>query len=543
MVAPLVADPGHILYLAREGRVAEAVQGYRKHVEERGGHDFEVLHGLGVVLLTSVQANGEPEEQLLAAFGAGIAADTRLLPVLQGALASEHPQVQVAAVNLLAQLEDDRADLMLLRAMGSRYPMTRLEAGLHLAHRRHPEVINQLEAFMIKVHPMVRPLFPQLFVIVSTPESDRVLARFLAHPSDAMRRAAVLAVARAGRDDFLPEIRRLSCQIEPLQQEACAYALGLLQDSESIPQLKRLTQSTAETVRVAAYQALYQLGDESAGHKLQQIAMSGDPYAISALADIEGSEETLVRLLASDNLTTRINAASSLLVLRDGRCLNVLQEILVRDARDLGFGMQPSIAGALVSLRALPSASSKVKTYPALPEVSMRLRESILAEAANLPERDFLSLAETLFAGQQTDLIPTLVAILENMQSPAAIELLQRESQHMGAPLIRAYCNLALFRSHIDGPYGENLHAWIRQQWQTELIRLRPVLSYAERPTTDTAAHRLTPEETSRLLIEAVEAFAQRQDTEAVDILLETLEKGNPQNACPIAGLLIRITQ
>ena len=123
------------------------------------------------------------------------------------------------------------------------------------------------------------------------------------------------------------------------------------------------------------------------------------------------------------------------------------------------------------------------------------------------------------------------------------MRLLQVESQHVGAPLIRGYCNLALFRANEKGPWSDNLHTWLREQWQRELIRLQPVVPWAERGEHGQSAFALTPQEGSQLLIESIEALAQRQDEEAVDILLEALAKGNPRNRYPIAGLLIRITQ
>ena len=53
----------------------------------------------------------------------------------------------------------------------------------------------------------------------------------------------------------------------------------------------------------------------------------------------------------------------------------------------------------------------------------------------------------------------------------------------------------------------------------------------------------LTPEENSRLLIEAYQAFAERNDERSIDTLIEVIKEGNPKNRPALAGLLLRAIQ
>ena len=63
------------------------------------------------------------------------------------------------------------------------------------------------------------------------------------------------------------------------------------------------------------------------------------------------------------------------------------------------------------------------------------MRESTLEKALDLPEKDFLRPAHSLFERQQNDLVPTLVGLLENLHTPAAIDLLKLHLQKVEAPL------------------------------------------------------------------------------------------------------------
>ncbi|MBS0621809.1 MAG: HEAT repeat domain-containing protein [Verrucomicrobia bacterium] len=526
-------------WMAGHGQIAEAVEQYRESYPQ---HDFEVLREVGEnILLSSLNAK-DPQDQLMAAFGAGIAGDTHLLPIFAAGVQSPHPALQAACVNLLTGLEDDDADALLFLALSSDFLLIRLEALHALALRKHQATVLQLDVLMAKVPPEIRPIFPQLYVLLATPEADRALMRFLSDPDPVLRRAAIDSLAKGGRDDFLPEIRRLSLQLDPLQQEICAFAFGALRDGASLERLEALSLSSSPTLQIAALQALYLLGKEEALSPLKQLALKENLFAIAALGEVEGGEEVLVSLLRSNNYLAHLNAGVALLLRQDPRSVAALIEMLHCDPREKAYTLQSSRTGAVGYLRTL-SAPLGREEGEMLVEISQRLREAIVVEAAQLPQSEFLQLATSLFQKRQDDLVPILVSLLENMGTPEAIALLKRESEHIGAPLIRTYCTLALFRLGVEGPYQEQLLAYIRSKRGEELIQLRPLLPWNKRKHKTNSPYELNPNETSRLLLEAFESLAERQDKIAVDALLDAIAYGNPHNRYALTGLLIRIIQ
>ena len=95
--------------------------------------------------------------------------------------------------------------------------------------------------------------------------------------------------------------------------KACAVALGTMRDEDSIPTLEEMADSSSP-VRLAAWTALYRLGKKGIPDSgVRKTATEHDPFAISALGEMEGSEETLFQLMNENNLQVRINAALALL--------------------------------------------------------------------------------------------------------------------------------------------------------------------------------------------------------------------------------------
>ena len=83
-----------------------------------------------------------------------------------------------------------------------------------------------------------------------------------------------------------------------------------------------------------------------------------------------------------------------------------------------------------------------------------------------------------------------------------------------GAPLIRAYCNLALVRLKEPGPYEKLLEQWIVSKQNQELVQFRPSLPWATRLAE--SHFELTPEESSSLLIESYQVLANKHDEKSI---------------------------
>jgi len=541
---PIVSTttPNHILFLMHTGNTAAALQAYENYRLTAGAHDFELIENIGLILLDQGFRSRDPEIQLLTLFGAGISTNEKALYIIEEGVSSGQPELELISLNFLVRYQNDRADQALHRAMSSNQLLIRLEAGFQLAAKKDPKAVGQIEALMAKVPVEIWPLFPQLFALSGTPEAKKILRKLLTHPNEQIRVATINSLAEHTHDDLLPAIRRLASHHEGIQQEACASALGILRDEEAADRLLQMTGSANMHVRLAALKSLYQLGREEMRESVQKLAKAQDLFAIVLLGSMAGSEDVLLELLKSENLHVRINAAVALLELGDSRGLTVLYPLFIKDSRDLAVSKMHSPAKSLSAFRVVPSARQNFDEDAVAEEVSLHLREEWLLKAVELPENDFIKLAHAIFERQQNDLIPVLIEILENHPTPAIIELLKRHQQKVGAPLVRNYCNLGLYRLKQVGPYADNLREWVTQQRNIDMIRFRPVVPWDIRDKT-ICAFELTPQETSRLLVEAFESFVAAQDDKGIDMLISIIQNGNPKNKYALIGLLMRAIQ
>lgn len=534
-------EPHRVLYLLQAGKIEEGIKLYRDYYEKTKRHDLELVQQIGLLLLDLGYNSSEPEIQLLTIFGAGISLNEKAMYILQEGIKSPHPQLQLISLNFLSHYQNDQADAAINKAINSNYLIIRLECIHHLCQKKASTAVGQAEALMSKVNEKLLPLFPQFFAMTGTADAMRTLRRMLSHKDVKVRMAAILSAAKYGRDDMLPSIRTLASQHLIMQQEACAMALGVLKDEKSVALLEKISQSGSATVRMAALQALYRLGRHEVHSEIEKAAQAGDVYAIHILADIPDSENVLYELTKSNNTQICINAALALLERKDVRCLKPLCNVLVKDSRDLAFTKVSSAGNALKAYKAIPSARQNLSDDVTSLEVSLNIREDAIIKSLELPEEAFLLLADRLFELKQNDLVPVLVDSLEQLQTPGAIALLKKHQQKAGAPLIRNYCNLALFRLKEEGPYAENVYAWISNQHKEELIQFRPFL--ASEMHAKSYSYQLTPQETSRLLIGSFDALAKSQDDAGIDVLLHAIQHGNEHNKFALAGLLIRVAQ
>lgn len=539
---PIPEASNHILYLMHIGETAKALNAYQDYRQHIGKNDFELIEQLGLILLHQGYRTRDSEIQSLTLFGAGISTNEKALYILEEGLSSGEPEQQLIALKFLSRYQNDHADLIIHRAMGSNSLLVRLEAALQLAERKDPKAVSQAEALMAKIPEPLWVLFPQIYAASGSPEAKKILRKLLMHNEEAIRIATILSLAEEGHDDFLPHIRRMAAHHGPAQQEACATALGILKDENAAAYLFQMAKSPNINVQLAASASLYRLGRHESIKDIERLAASGNLFAIYQLSTMPGSEETLAKLLQSEDPQINANAAIALLEQRDARCLSIVSSLLLRNHRDIAIGKTTSQGGSLTALKVIPSANHNLKDDPISQELSLHLREAILAKTIELPDKDFLAIAQTIFEGQQNDLIPILAEVLENHPTPAVIDLLKKYQQKVGAPLVRNYCNLVLYRLKQPGPYAKNLLDWVAQQQNIDLIRFRPLVPLEARDKNRTTFE-LTPQETSRLLVDAFEAFVASQDDQGVDALISIIQNGNPKNKYALIGLLMRAIQ
>ncbi len=534
----------HILYLLQSKEFNRAVDLYNEYRTALGRHDFEILQQMGMIILDQGARSPDPETQLMSIYGSSIAGIAASIDILEAGITSPHPQTQMASIQFLGHLQDDRCEELLTKAMSSDYFFTRMEAAYQLSARKSRTAVGQIESLMYKVPPQMRFFFPQFFALIGTKDAIALLRHMMDDPFHPTRIEAILSAARFGRDDLLPMIRSRATHLNIAEQEACATAIGYLKDSRSLPLLKTLAQSPSPNVKLAAKRSLYTLGDDTSKEETELLAKEGNLFAIAMLGDIPGSENLLFSMVSDPDLQIRFNAVFSLLKLKDPRVADSLLEFLIRDSRDLGFQPQNSLGNSLMAWKVIPSAQQHQKdSQNDLLTLSVSVREHMLRECLELSPSQFLSIANILFDTRQGDLIPLLISLMENLQTPEAIDLLTAKAQSAGAPLTRAYCNLALLRLKKGEQYKTAVLSWISTKKNTEMIRFRPMLPWNVRLSDKASAFELTPEEYSRLLIECYQTIVMEHDAHSIDIVLDGLKSGHAKNRFVLAGLLIQAIQ
>ncbi|MBI5273355.1 MAG: HEAT repeat domain-containing protein [Chlamydiia bacterium] len=531
----------HALYLMQQSQVEEALGRYREFSHQTGRNDFAALQQMGLILLQKGIQSPDPQIFMMTLFGAGLCGSANALEILEKGIDHPDPQIQLLALHFIAQFEDDRKADLINHAMSSDYLSTRMEAAFYLAQTKHPHAVGQIEGLMFRLPPMFKPYFPSFFALLGTSDATLALRRLIEDPDPQVRVESILNVAHLGRDDFLPLLRKRLSHAQVAELEATAFAVGRLMDSSSIPKLKKLATSSIDSIKLAATLSLLRLGERTYVPSICTMAERHNLFAITALGEIEGSEEILAALARSDDLQVRFNASTALLQRRDARCMAGIAEMLIQDGRDLAFHPFLSIGRTQMSIKAIPSAELRAKDPTLNLGFSVAMREHFLREAIHLPEENFLALARLIFKRQQNDLIPILIGLLENLRTAGALALLKEGAQKVSSPLIRDYCHLSLYRLGQEGPYEEYVNHWVMRQKQAELIRLRPLLPWKFR--LEQSDYELSPDETSHLLIEAFLSIANRRDEKSIAFLLEAIQFSNPINRYALIGLLMRATE
>lgn len=534
-----------ITYLMRSKELARSLDLYEKHRADIQSHDFEILEQLAGIILEEGAHSDDPEKRLMSIFGlgqAGISSSVDILNILDRGIRTDSIETQLYCIQFLGKLQDDRSEELLTKAMSSNFLLIRLEAAYQLSMRKDRSALGQIEALMHKLPRVFRFYFPEFFLRLGTPEAISIVRHFLNDRDPQVSIATILNAAMHGRDDLIKGIRSKVNQGTDAEKEAAISALGFFKDSHSLDTFNKYSNSTSPHISLAALRSLYLLGESTAKEKIIERARQKNIFAISLLSDIPENEKTLIELVHDENIQVRFNAGLALLRHKDFHCHKVIEEILIRDTRDLGFQPQFSTGASLSAIKVIPSAKQHQKEeYYDLNAITLSVREQVLKEAIELPEPLFLKISSHIFASGQTELIPLLISLLENLQTPQAIAFLKEQTQKTGFPLVRNYCNLALFRLRQEGPYEQRLYDWLYSKKKDDLIRFRPLS--ARMPNRKETTFELTPEENSRLLIESYGALADRHDDKSIDALLFALKEGKEKNRPLIAGLLLRAIQ
>lgn len=531
-------DKGHILYLIHSNEIERAFTQYQK-AYEKNNLDLETLQKMCLILLQGGAKSQDAEIQKLSMFGAGLSASALSLDILEIGLNSPALDTQLLSLHFISLLNDNKTDSLLSKAMSSDFLQTRLEAAYHMAQRKHPHAIGQIESLMYRLPPFLKPFFPQLFALIGTDASTKYLLMFLSDPNPDVRLEAILSIANFRRDDLLSHIRKKIPNSTIGEKEGICFTLSKLNDSSCNADLEKLSKSSIDNVKLAALRALYTLGDHTKKEEIEKLALDENLFAVSLLKEINGSQETLKKLLKSQNKLVKVNAAISLLKHKDSKCLDILKDVLVTTANDTTLEPFVSIGRTMMYYKIVPLAVYKIKDIKESP--SLMIRESLLKEAIELNEEDFFKIIKLIFDTPQNDLIPSAITLLENLSSQKAIDFLKEKAKSSIVPLIRDYSNLALYRLKQEGPYKDYVYNWIKHQNTQSLIQLNS--APPDKNSKKENIYSLTNEETTRLLLDMYLAVASKQDESSLKLIVDAIKKTNPKNRYALAGLLIRSSQ
>lgn len=529
-----------ILYRAKTGDLKKAVQLYQFFCQQTGRNDLNLVQQIAQAILEQGARCREPEDQLLAVYGAGITADPQLIYILENGLNSQHPIIQIISLQFLEEMPDDRAYQLIKKCMNSPQLGIRYEALAWLSEQKDPDAPSQIESLMHRVDSTLHCFFPPMLALCADSHSTALLRQMIHSTEPLVRLATILAIAECRRDDLLSLIKSGAVHGDPAEQEAAAYAFGILKDHSSIRELERLSRNSFSQLRLAALHSLYLLGRLESRASIEKLAMSGDLFAITLLGEMQGANELLFKLAKSSNLQVRANATMALLNLRDPRCLHTIKELLFKDNRDYILTVQASKGQTLKSWKMIPSCTQQLKDEELAKEKSKTVREAILEQTAQLPQEHFLKLAQELITAKQLDLFPKLTGLIEKLGTEESVDFLKAQLGLPGNPLIRNYCNLALYRLKEEGPYGSAVIDWIAREWHGELINFN-ISENSEKKSVN-CSYSLSLAETSRLLVDSLVALATQKDPRAIDALLITIAHGNPKNRFALAGLLMQAT-
>lgn len=531
--------PSHILFLINRGESERALIEYMRYRNEVGHHEPELLEEMAISLLHQGITSKSDDVQMISMMGAKAAKVLCPLHIFEEALHSQSPYVQAAALATLAEMHEDYTDELLLEGMHSKFFMIRVQTAYFLAQRGTKGACGQIESLMRKLPGQFWPHFPELYAQLGTSDATALLKSLLNHKILPVRLSTLFAITKYGRDDMLPSIRALATHVDPFEQEMAAFSLGHFGDIGSKEILERLAKSPSACVKLSALRALLQIGEEQHFAEIIKMAEKKNLFAIYLLHKWERGKETLVKLLQDDDINVRLNATVALLKLKEPRVLGALGEFLIKTQADLGFEPQLSDGGSMRAWRVKKLASAIPKEEgERLFMLTRAFRGEMLIDALELGEKHFLRIAHQIFYLRQRELIPVLVRALENRNSPATRQILQEYAREMGMPLIRGYCNLALYRLKADGFDSKAFVEWIREEQGKNLFRFEKKSGWKRKKKALTS-YELAPSEISQLLFETYEAIGLSHEPGAIDLLLDAMAYGNRDNRYALAGLLL----
>ena len=536
---PAPSNGSSIAYLAKKGELESATQFLIDNFESQS-QDLSTFRQLARAYLTRVLNSHKTQDQIFAFMGLALAGENAtLLELLSPHLNGRDPQLSLAAVSLIAKVNNDSARKQLRLTQSSPFLPIRLEGAYHLALQQDPQAYNLIEALYIKSPEALHPLFPELYATLGTAPALAQLRRLLHSFDSQVRLQAIRSISQHKLLSLSPSLLSLSQQIDIPQREASASAIGDLELYAASDILESILHQHDSTVQIAAAYSLFRLGQFTFQSPIVKAAEHNNLFAFPLVAQLDQHRDILYMKLQSSSQLVRANAAIALLSSADKQSLGHILPLLCPETQHQVLLPSYSPGLSLSAWQWVPVTGSKYKKRQLL-ELGLRAREQLLLQCNNFSSCDFLTLARHLIDQRQNDLIPLLMQLLVSRENQSIIRLLEESSESLGAPLIRLYSRLALYQICPTAEHKQALTTFTRENC-TNKLNIRP-LTPDMSPLQD-HHFSLSPRENSALWIDSVQALAQTRQLDTLQFFLQLLPLAAPRQQATLSGLIIQMSQ
>lgn len=533
-----IESKSQISYFLQRRHFPEAIWVYQQQAYLAKQHDPLAIEKIATAILSEGIESPDINKRLVAYHSMIACTYIPSVEQLKSAMQTTHPGLQLAAIYLLKQHTGDRSEEILRQGLLSPFPIIQLTTAQAIAQKKFPKAYALLESLLYKIPTSLHIYFPEFFATLDTVESRRKVVHFINGSDEKIRIAAIISAMQHQLEEALPYFRIILTHTNPLEQEACLFGLSHMNDTSCLSRMKELTKSACEEVALASSFALYSLGHHEYYTTIIKLAEKENLFATALLGAIFEGTHSLYGLLKNPNFTVRINAALSLLQLRDHKCLPVIMEILQAARQGTVFCQVTSQGGCMHYIKpqtSLPIINKGLALKSK--QDSAAIVEKVILQTSELTEKDFLVVAHYLLESNYSSLIPLITQLLENLQTPEAISILEAGVSKLGCPLIRGYSQVALFKLG-RYPLSRSLHQFLENSLRLSLV------SYEEiRNKKNIGIFTLEPEENLRLVLTWMQAIASESCELSIDILLEAIRNSHELNRYILAGLLLQCIQ
>lgn len=527
-----------ISYFLQRREFPSAVWVYQQQAYLAKQHDPVAIEKIATAIVKEGIESSDINKRLIAYYSMIACSYIPSLQQLKSAMQTTHPSLQLAAIYLLKQHTGDRSEEVLRQGLLSPFPIIQLTTAYALAQKKFPKAYALIESLLYKTPQALHIYFPEFFATLDTVESRRKVIYFINDGNEKLRIAAIISAMQHQLEEALPYFRTILTHTNPLEQEACLFALSHMNDTTSLSRMKNLALSACEEVAIASSFALYSLGHHEYHTTIVKLAENENVFAIALLGRVPEGVNSLYGLLKNPNFTIRINAALSLLQLRDNKCLPVIMEILQAACHGMVFCQVTSQGGCMHYIK--PQASLPIINESLVlkfKQDSGTILENLILQTSELTETNFLSIANFLLESNYSSLIPLTVQLLENLQTPEAISILESGVSKLGCPLIRGYSQLALFKLG-RYPLSRSFHQFLENSLRLSLVNYEEI-----RNKKNIGIFTLQPEENLRLVLTCMQTIASESSESSIDILLQAARNSHELNRYILAGLLLQCIQ